>query len=597
MWRVHILKTRKNEIDMAFDGITISALVYELKNKLIGGRIYKIAQPEKDELLLTIKNNSNQYRLIVSADASLPLLYITEENKKSPMTAPNFCMLLRKHIQNGRIVSIDQPGLERVVHFTIEHLNEMGDLCQKILTIELMGKHSNIIFRDQEKIIDSMKHISIAVSSVREVLPGRQYFIPGEDDKHNLLLFKCDAEKEKFIGAKTYQSIPLIKFIYTYFTGISPVVASEICYRAKVDQDKPTNSISGDDMKAIICELEKLYDLILENRYTPAIVYENGVPKEFGVFPLSNYAMCKCKYIESVSEMIRLYYEEKSSHTRIRQKSVDLRKIVQTTIERNSKKLDLQIKQLKDTEKRDKYKIYGELLHTYGYEAKEGDKSITVINYYDNNEITIPLDPDISAMENAQKYFDRYGKLKRTFEALSTLCKETEDELHYLESVMVCLNLAKSEDDLSQIRDELVSSGYIKKKSTDKKVKYINKPLHYISRDGYHIYVGKNNIQNEELTFKFAEGGDWWFHVKGMPGSHVIVKCKGAELPDATFEEAAKLAAFYSKGAMQDKVLVDYIQKKHVKKPNGSKPGFVVYYTNYSMAISPDISDIQQCEG
>lgn len=581
---------------MAFDGITISALVSELQEKLTGGRIYKIAQPEKDELLLTIKNNSNQYRLVISADASLPLLYLTEENKKSPMTAPNFCMLLRKHIQNGRITSIEQPGLERVVHMRIEHLNEMGDLCQKILTVELMGKYSNIIFRDDEKIIDSMKHISLAVSSVREVLPGRTYFIPGTDDKADLLAFANPDEQKKFMDAISEKSISAFKLIYQYFTGIAPIVASEICYRAKVDQDKPTSSLEDNEKNAILTELINLSNAINNKDFVPNIVYENDVPKEYGVFIYQSYPVVEQRKVETISELLRVYYEEKSAVTRIRQKSVDLRRIIQTAIERNAKKLDLQLKQLKDTEKREKYKIYGELLHTYGYEAKEGDKSITVINYYDNQELTIPLDPDISAMENAQKYFDRYGKLKRTFEALSSLSKETEEELHYLESVLVALDLAKTEDDLMQIREELVESGYIRKKYNAKKVKLVSKPLHFISSDGYHMYVGKNNYQNEEITFKMAEGGDWWFHAKGMPGSHVIVKCKGVELPDRTFEEAARLAAHFSKGAEQDKVEIDYIQKKHVKKPNGSKPGFVVYYTNYSMVIDSDISDIQVVE-
>lgn len=581
---------------MAFDGITISALVSELQEKLTGGRIYKIAQPEKDELLLTIKNNSNQYRLVISADASLPLLYLTEENKKSPMTAPNFCMLLRKHIQNGRITSIEQPGLERVVHMRIEHLNEMGDLCQKILTVELMGKYSNIIFRDDEKIIDSMKHISLAVSSVREVLPGRTYFIPGTDDKADLLAFANPDEQKKFMDAISEKSISAFKLIYQYFTGIAPIVASEICYRAKVDQDKPTSSLEDNEKNAILTELINLSNAINNKDFVPNIVYENDVPKEYGVFIYQSYPVVEQRKVETISELLRVYYEEKSAVTRIRQKSVDLRRIIQTAIERNAKKLDLQLKQLKDTEKREKYKIYGELLHTYGYEAKEGDKSITVINYYDNQELTIPLDSDISAMENAQKYFDRYGKLKRTFEALSSLSKETEEELHYLESVLVALDLAKTEDDLMQIREELVESGYIRKKYNAKKVKLVSKPLHFISSDGYHMYVGKNNYQNEEITFKMAEGGDWWFHAKGMPGSHVIVKCKGVELPDRTFEEAARLAAHFSKGAEQDKVEIDYIQKKHVKKPNGSKPGFVVYYTNYSMVIDSDISDIQVVE-
>lgn len=577
---------------MAFDGITVAALVTELKEKLEGGRIYKIAQPEKDELLITVKNNGSQYRLLMSANPSLPLLYLTDENKKSPMNAPNFCMLLRKHIQNARILDIAQPGLERVIHIRLEHLNELGDLCEKILTMELMGKYSNIIFRDDEKIIDSMKHVSTAVSSVREVLPQRAYFIPGTEEKINLPEV-CEKEirtgYEKLLAEK---SIGASQFLYKNFTGISPVMSEEICFLAGVDGDKPTLSLEEEEKRRILEEVLRLKKAVEEGMFSPNIVYKNGVPEEFGVFSYRIFKGSEIKEFQSISRLLKVYYEEKSAVTRIRQKSVDLRKIVQTAVERNSKKLDLQQKQLLDTEKRDKYKVYGELLHTYGYEIEEGAKSATVTNYYDGQEMTIPLDRDLTPMENAKKYFDKYGKLKRTYEALSVLTRETEEELHYLESVAVALDMAKSEDDLLQIREELVSSGYIKKKGPGKKVKTENRPLHYISDDGFHMYVGKNNIQNEEITFQMAEGGDWWFHAKGIPGSHVIVKCKGAELPDETFEQAARLAAHYSKGGSQDKVEVDYIQKKHVKKPKGAKPGFVVYYTNYSMLIDTDISGI-----
>lgn len=577
---------------MAFDGITVAALVAELKEKLEGGRIYKIAQPEKDELLLTVKNNGSQYRLLMSANPSLPLLYLTDENKKSPLNAPNFCMLLRKHIQNARILDIAQPGLERVVHIRLEHLNELGDLCEKILTIELMGKYSNIIFRDDEKIIDSMKHVSTAVSSVREVLPQRPYFIPGTEEKINLPKV-CEEEiRKEFEKLLAEKSVAAGKFIYKNFMGVSPVMSEEICFRAGVDGDKPTLSLEEEERRRLQEEVLRLKSAVEKKSFSPNIVYKNGAPEEFGVFLYDIFKESEIKEFESISLLLKVYYEEKSAVTRVRQKSVDLRKIVQTAIERNSKKLDLQQKQLSDTEKREKYKVYGELLHTYGYEIEEGAKSAAVTNYYDGQEIIIPLNGDLTPMENAKKYFDKYGKLKRTYEALSVLTRETEEELHYLESVAVALDMAKSEDDLWQIREELVSSGYIKKKGSAKKVKTENRPLHYISSDGFHMYVGKNNIQNEEITFQMAEGGDWWFHAKGMPGSHVIVKCKGAELPDKTFEQAARLAAHYSRGGSQDKIEVDYIQKKHVKKPKGAKPGFVIYYTNYSMLIDTDISGI-----
>ncbi|MBE5852205.1 MAG: fibronectin-binding domain-containing protein, partial [Lachnospiraceae bacterium] len=280
-----------------------------------------------------------------------------------------------------------------------------------------------------------------------------------------------------------------------------------------------------------------------------------------------------------------------------RQKSADLRRIVQTTLERTVKKYDLQCQQIKDTEKREKYKIYGELLHTYGYHAQPGAKSLEAENYYTGEMITIPLDPTLTASENAKKYFDRYGKLKRTYETLSELTTQVKAEIDHLESISTALDIAVQEADLAQIKEELILAGYIKRKGGSKREKITSKPFHYVSQDGFHIYVGKNNIQNEELTFKFATGNDWWFHAKGMPGSHVIVKTEGKELPDATFEDAARLAAYYSKGRGQEKVEIDYIQKKHVKKPSGGKPGFIVYYTNYSMMIDCDVSKIRVFDG
>lgn len=577
---------------MAFDGITVAAVVDELKEKLLNTRINKIAQPESDELLLTIKGNSTQYRLLVSADASLPLIYLTEDNKTSPMNAPAFCMLLRKHIQNGRIVDVYQPGLERVIVFVVEHLNEMGDLCRKKLIVELMGKHSNIIFCNEDDIIlDSIKHISGMVSSVREVLPQRAYFIPKTEEKIELK----EASKDMITGRVFEKALPLYKALYGQITGVSPILAQEMCYRAGLDADRAANSFEAPDR-------EKMYEvimqiaLIIENGdYSPVVYYENKIPKEYSALPLTLYeksAGVSAREYDSVSELLCSYYAEKNKVTRMRQKTVDLRKIISNAIERNAKKLDLQLKQLKDSDKKDKYRIYGELLNTYGYGIEEGAKEAELINYYDNTTVKVPLDPTLSAKDNAKKYFDKYSKLKRTAEALQTLTKETEEELKHLETVAVCIDLAEREEDLIQIKEELIESGYVKRKGVGKKEKITSKPYHYVSRDGIDIYVGKNNFQNEELTFKIATGNDWWFHAKGMPGSHVIMKTDLKEIPDSSFEDAARLAAYYSKGREQDKVEVDYIQKKNVKKPNGGKPGFVVYYTNYSMMADTDIRDL-----
>ncbi len=584
---------------MAFDGITIANVVYEMNQELIGGRLYKIAQPENDELLLTIKTSNGQKRLYISAGASLPLIYLTENNKPSPMTAPNFCMLLRKHLQNGRIVSITQPGLERIIHIEVEHLDEMGDLCRKTLVIEIMGKHSNIIFCNEENmIIDSIKHVSAAISSVREVLPGKPYYVAQTQDKLDAL----STEYEAFYETLSKKPQPVFKALYGSFAGISPILAQELCFEAGIDGEQPTAALDDNDYLRLFAVFSNLVNTIKTGTFTPNIAYTGSQPVDFAAIPLTMYTAGADKTVcyDSISMLLENYYAEKNTITRIRQKSADLRRIVQTALERNVKKYDLQLRQMKDTEKRETYRIYGELLNTYGYSAKPGDKSLETINYYTNEPITIPLDPTLTALENAQKYFDKYNKMKRTFEALSELTKEVKAEIDHLETISAALDIALQEEDLVEIKEELTESGYIHrkfsgKKGADKKAKITSKPFHYISSDGFHIYVGKNNYQNEELTFKFATGNDWWFHAKGMPGSHVIVKTEGAEeLPDRTFEEAGRLAAYYSKGRGQEKVEIDYIQKKHVKKPSGAKPGFVVYYTNYSLMIDSNIEGIQQ---
>lgn len=576
---------------MAFDGITVAGITKELKDSLVGGRISKIAQPESDELLLTIKTTSGQQRLCISASASLPLIYLTSENKPSPMTAPNFCMLLRKHAANGRITDIRQPGLERIVCIDIEHLNELGDLCRKTLVIELMGKHSNIIFcNSDDMILDSIKHVSAQMSSVREVLPGRTYFIPDTMQKQNPLT----VTEPVFMETLLAHPMPLSKALYSSFTGISPVIAEEVCFRAGLDSSLPPKELSEDLLCHLFRQFQYLLEPVVKGEFTPLLYYDGEVPKEFSCLALTHFEGYRVETLPSVSDLLRTFYASRDAVTRIRQKSADLRRIVQTALERNRKKYDLQHRQLSDTSGREKFKVYGELIHTYGYHLEEGAKKLETINYYTNEPITIPLDPNQTPQENAQRYFEKYNKQKRTFEALSEWIQETADEITYLESVAKSLDIARNEEDLAEIKEELMQSGFIRRKAVKKNVKIKSKPLHYLSSDGFHMYVGKNNLQNEELTFHFANGGDWWFHAKGAPGSHVIVKTNGEELPDRTFEEAGRLAAHYSKNSGADKVEIDYVEKKHVKKPNGSKPGFVVYYTNYSLMIDPDISGIQE---
>lgn len=576
---------------MAFDGITVAALTKELKETICDGRIAKIAQPESDELLLTIKTKEGQRRLSISASASLPLIYLTNDNKPSPMTAPNFCMLLRKHIGNGRIVDVSQPGLERIIQFRIEHLDELGDLRQKTLVIEIMGKHSNIIFCDEkDQIIDSIKHVPAQMSSVREVLPGRPYFIPDTMEKQDPLT----AADEDFSRALRGKPMRISKAVYTSFTGISPVVAEEICYLAGIDSQMTASDLTDDMLTHLYRQFQYYMEDVRNGAFTPVIYFDGNTPKEFSALPLTHFQNLEKKEYGSISEVLSTYYATRNALVRIRQKSADLRHIVQTALERNRKKYELQSRQLKDTENRDLYKVYGELINAYGYQLPEGSKELTALNYYTGEEITIPLDPVKTPQENAQKYFARYNKQKRTYEALTELISETGDEIRYLESVESALDIALYEEDLTQIKEELSQAGYIRRRQQKKKAKILSRPLHYVSSDGYHMYVGKNNLQNEELTFHFASGNDWWFHAKGVPGSHVILKSGGDEVPDRTFEEAGRLAAYYSKNRGSEKAEIDYIEKKHVKKVNGGRPGFVIYHTNYSLVIDSDISGIEE---
>lgn len=580
---------------MALDGIVIAGVVHQLNQTILNTKIAKIAQPEPDELLLTCKGPGANYRLALSASASLPFVYLTDQNKPSPMVAPTFCMVLRKHIANGKIVSITQPHMERIIRMDIEHLDEMGDFSKKSLIIELMGKHSNIIFcKDDGTIIDSIKHISSLTSSLREVLPGRMYEIPAtQNQKHNPLT----TSTSEFTDIISHCSDTLGKAVYGSFTGISPLMANEILYRAGADADMPVASYDEDQLYHIATQFHHFMDDVKEGHFSPAIIWNGKEPIEFSAFPLTQYQDYTIAAYTSISEVLELYYAKKNAYTRIRQKSADLRRIVTTALERNQKKLQLQLKQLSDTEKREKYRIYGELLQTYGYGVKEGSKFLVCENYYDDNkEIKIPLDETKSPLENAQKYFEKYSKLKRTYEALCALTEETQNEILHLESIQNALDIATSPDDLIDIKQELVDFGFIKKGRGQKKNTGKSKPLHYRSSDGFDIYVGKNNYQNDELTFKFATGNDWWFHAKNMPGSHVIVKSENRELPDRVFEEAASLAAYYSKGRGAEKVEIDYLQKKNVKKPNKSAPGFVVYYTNYSMTAYSDISTLTLVE-
>ena len=614
---------------MAYDGIAVAAAVKEFNDKLLMGSIAKVAQPEGDELLLTLKCNRQQIRLTISANASNPMVYIKDENALSPVTAPNFCMSLRKHIGGGRIKAIFQPsaafakpdtesavqevsayhGLERIIVFVIEHLDEMGDLSEKYLIAELMGKHSNIILTKSDlTIIDSIKHISHMTSSVREVLPGRRYFIPETLDKRDPVELYRLKDKEAFTALiSTAPVLPVYKKIYMSITGFSPSMAFELIFRAGIPEEVPNNELNPEQLDKLYAAFAELMAEVEEGRFEPCIIYEGSRISELSGVRLKHLEggdiTTECH--ESMSEVIRLFYAKKDKQNRINSKSEDIRHIIKTLTERAVKKLELLEKQYADTDKRDRYRVYGELLNTYGYSLKGGELSCECENYYDEGRlIKIPLDKNLSAQENAKKYFDKYQKLKRTREAVSTQLEECRRLLYHLDSISNSLKLSESEADLNELRREMSESGYIAKhvkaggysgNKKDRKAEAKSRPLHFVSSDGIDLYVGRNNFQNEELDFKIADNNDWWFHAKNIPGSHVIAKTGNIELPDKTCLEAAALAAYYSKAGNDSadsagnikKVEVDYVKKKELKRVPGAAPGFVIYHTNYSIMIEP----------
>ena len=598
---------------MAFDGYTISGIVKELRRRAIGGRINKIQQTEADEIDLVIKNGKeNNLKLMISVNPSLPLVYLTDSFKPAPMTAPNFCMLLRKHIGSGRVVDIVQPGFDRIIDFLFEHLDEMGDVRQKHLIVELMGRHSNIIFTDEAgRILDSIKRVPLDVSSVRQVLPGMQYETPKAEGKVD----PREITKEDYTGRLLGVSGNIAKVISSGLNGIAYVTANEICERAGVDGGSSTAELTEDMKNTMWNALSEM----MEAETEPCIYMEGDTPKDYSIVPFKVYSNLDKVSCESVSDMLRRFYQMKNDRVRVNQKTSELRHIVGTAIERTAKKLDLQRNQMKDTEDKDKFKVYGELLNTYGYSLEPGARELKCMNYYDDTEVTIPIPEGCDAREASQKYFDKYNKKKRTAAALEEQLVESETELEYLKSVQLSLEIAADENDIREIRRELIDSGFLRGSAAErvknsgrngfgkngkngkagaKGVRNTEKgkPLHYISSDGYDIFVGKNNTQNDELTFHIASANDMWFHAKKAPGSHVIVRRnRDEELPDATYLEAARLAAYYS-SVESDKVEIDYTERKNLKKPPAANPGYVIYHTNYSMMAEKNISNIKEAE-
>ena len=580
---------------MAFDTLCVKKIVEELNSTIIGGRIDKVHQPEKDELMIGIRTFEGGFKLVLSASANNARVHFSDVSKENPKTPPMFCMLLRKHLASGKIVKVSQPDFERIIEIDVESYNDLGDLTTKHLICEIMGRNSNIILCDENyRIIDSAKHIDFSVSSVRQILPGLTYQTPPMQEKIPVL----EVEKLKSLKLDFSQSASTPdKAIMQAVSGISPCVAREIVFSAIGTNSLVTGELSENYKKQIETKTSEFFQNI---KFAPCIIFDpSGKPLDFSAVGVNyfgkNYPV---KYFDTMNEVVANFYFERDKKERMHQKSADLLKLLNSNLERLTKKLVIQEKTLKDAENKEKYKIFGDLLTANLYRIESGAPSVTVENYYEPDcpQIEIELSPQLSPSKNAQRYYKLFTKLKNAEIEMEKQRIATLSDIDYLESTLCSLENAETENDLNLIRSELSEEGYIKKiKSGKREQKRESKPMHFISSDGFDIYVGKNNTQNDFLTLKFANSQDIWFHTKQIHGSHTVIKLGiDKEVPKTTMLEAAKLAAYYSKARESAQVPVDYTQIKNVKKPAGAKPGMVIYDNYNTVYVTP--GNMEQAE-
>ncbi|NLO81795.1 MAG: fibronectin/fibrinogen-binding protein [Clostridiales bacterium] len=582
---------------MAYDGVLLNCVIAELRDKILNGRIEKIYQPEKDEIHLHIRTRQGSVKLLLSASANHPRIHLIESSKPNPFTPPMFCMLLRKHLLGGRIVDIIQPGFDRIAEIIVENINEMGDLAYKRLIIEIMGRHSNIILVDDAcRIIDSIKHVNETISSVRQVLPGKSYESPPSQGKRNPL------EQTQQSLASLFKEAPLNKkaegVIAESFTGVSRATATEIVYRALRDDSLTIQNIDTEKLTALYSSFIGFFEDVSKGQFYPAmLINDDGNPRDIFPFIYTIYPERMQRHYSSVSEMLEMFYSERDKNERMKQRSSHILKVIKTNMERCQKKLAIQLEELQEAKDADKFRLWGELITANLHTIPNGVSEVTVVNYYDpdGKTITIPMDNSKTPVQNAQQYYKKYSKAKNAVEMLKKQVSESREELTYLEGLLDSLDRCTDESDLEEIRLELMEQGYIKKTGRNKKHTQVpSKPYHFVSSDGFDIYVGKNNHQNDQLTLKTAAHNDIWLHTKNIPGSHVIIKTEGRQVPERTLIEAGMLAAYFSKGRESSRVPVDYCPRKNVKKPNGARPGMVIYERYNTLYVTPSEEEIKK---
>lgn len=574
---------------MAFDAIAVRALVCMLKDNIINSKIDKIHQPEKDEITIYFRNINSNMRLLICASSSNSRVHFMKKAKKNPLTAPNFCMLLRKHLSGGKIVDVIQKDFERIIDFCIECYTEMGDLTVKHLICEIMGRHSNIILTDENyKIFDSIKHVDFYTSSVRQILPGLEYESPKPQSKLNPLVCEYDDLKNRFEKAEDENGV---KLILNNIDGFSAVNAREICSEANVDVSK---TLCASEKEILAKKCFEFFCLLKENKFEPCVISNGEKLVDFSAFAINQYkSAANVQKFDNISDAIETFYTERDSAERKKQKCAGVVKVISNNIERCAKKINLLKKTIEDAKDRDKYKMYGDLINANLYKIENGAKYCEVENFYkeDQSVEKISLDDSISPQANAQKYYKKYQKAKTAAAQAKKQLEIAQKELEYLNSVAASVDYVKTEQDINALRDELAGEGYIVKKGSGKRKAQATKqkPMHFVSSEGFDIYVGKNNIQNDTLTLKFANSSDLWFHTKNFPGSHTVIKFQiDKNAGERTIFEAATIAATYSSAKNSANVPVDYTQIKNVKKPNGAKPGMVIYDRYNTLYVTPD---------
>jgi predicted ribosome quality control (RQC) complex YloA/Tae2 family protein len=583
--------------NLPFDGIVAKSIVDELSEKLASGRIEKVFQPEADEIVLLVRAWNKNQKLVLSASPNYPRIHLTDAVKENPAAPPVFCMMLRKHLSGGKILSFEFNDYERIIGIVIEAANELGDISEKKLVIEIMGRYSNIILLNNDnRILDAIKHIDADISSVREVMPARPYILPPAQDKLSPSVLDTAALLKKIDS--TEQTVE--KFLLENIKGFSPLLCRELCHNAGIEGRTCASSLAQDKRDALSIALERMLQEIKQSNYSPCVIFEDEQhikPLDFHCLGISQYKYLR--KLDSISEVLDLFYSSRDNSERLRQKKSDLYKVLNNSIDRCSKKLAIQQETLRDVAGREKLKLFGELITANIYAIPQNVKSVSLLNYYSESGeyVDVPLDPNLLPQRNAQRYFKKYSKARSTFTYTTRQLEDSRKELEYLESVLQLLDNCIALREMDEVRQELSEQGYmtLKKKMSGKKkapgkAASMTEPLRFKSSDGFDIYVGKNNRQNDYLTLKLAQSNDIWLHTKNIPGSHVIIKRNGSEIPDKTLEEAAILSAWHSKARMSANISVDYTAVKNVSKPSGAKPGMVIYVNYKTAVVTPDKS-------